>query len=41
MSWKNAKCDFCGAPFEERRKNAKQCAAGRSEMEGDEDGDAK
>ncbi len=22
-----AKCDFCGAPFEARRKNAKHCAA--------------
>ena len=27
MSGKKAKCDFCGAPFEARRKNAKHCAA--------------
>lgn len=24
---KKMKCDFCGAPFEARRKNAKHCAA--------------
>ena len=27
MNRKKAKCDFCGAPFEARRKNAKHCAA--------------
>ena len=27
MRGKKAKCDFCGAPFEARRKNAKHCAA--------------
>ena len=27
MKGKKAKCDFCGAPFEARRKNAKHCAA--------------
>ena len=27
MNRKKEKCDFCGAPFEARRKNAKHCAA--------------
>ena len=30
MSGKKAKCDFCGAPFEARRKNAKHCEACRA-----------
>lgn len=30
MRGKKAKCDFCGAPFEARRKNAKHCEACRA-----------
>ena len=32
MRGKKAKCDFCGAPFEARRNNAKHCDACRAAL---------